>query len=159
LIEVFRLFDKHPHHVDLAVEIVESEDLAIEAAQRSIEALARAGIRTYLDDFGTGYSSIHHLAALSLEGVKLDRAFAMATDGTLMAQMLPHALEMMQRTKRLTVVEGVETEERLKALRATSLVDFVQGYFIARPLDIERFAQFLVQNDRTSQPAKYSAAG
>jgi EAL domain-containing protein (putative c-di-GMP-specific phosphodiesterase class I) len=40
-------------------------------------------------------------------------------------------------------VEGVETEERLRMLKATAQVEFVQGYLISRPLDIARFVQFL----------------
>src|SRR5690606_2547396 len=99
---------------------------------------------TYIDDFGTGYSNMQNLAALSVDGVKLDRAFAMAPDNSMMAQMLGHAIEMIHATGRVMVVEGVETAERLALLRQMQArVDFVQGYFISRPLDIEAFAAFL----------------
>lgn len=154
LIALFDIFTREPIGVEIAVEIIETDDLDVDMAQTSIAVLADAGIRTYLDDFGSGYSSIHRLAELSLEGVKLDRAFAMAPDGTLMAQMLPHALDMMQRGHRATVVEGVESRERLVALRDSGLVDFVQGYYIARPLEIERFMTFLRDSSRHTLPAQ-----
>jgi EAL domain-containing protein (putative c-di-GMP-specific phosphodiesterase class I) len=64
-----------------------------------------------------------------------------------MAQMLHHAIEMVEATGRSLVIEGVETAERLALLRAMKAqIDFVQGYFIARPLDIAGFAAFLAQN-------------
>lgn len=131
----------------LAVEIVETESFDPIAAQRAVDQLRQRGIATYLDDFGTGFSSIHSLGALKIDGVKLDRAFAMASDSSLLGQMLPNALHMVHQTGRITVVEGVETAERLAQLRASGNVDRVQGYVIARPMPIERFVAFLAEQD------------
>jgi EAL domain-containing protein (putative c-di-GMP-specific phosphodiesterase class I) len=90
---------------------------------------------------------MQNLAGLAVDGVKLDRAFAMAPDNSMMAQMLRHAVEMIEETGRVMVVEGVETAERLALLRGMQArIDFVQGYFIARPLDIAGFAAFLNEN-------------
>jgi len=76
--------------------------------------------------------------------VKLDRAFAMAPDNSMMALMLGHAIEMIRASGRAMVVEGVETAERLAQLRGQACpVDYVQGYFVSRPLPIARFAAFL----------------
>jgi sensor c-di-GMP phosphodiesterase-like protein len=131
----------------LAVEIVETESFDTFAAQRAVDQLRQHGIATYIDDFGTGFSSIHTLGALKIDGVKLDRAFAMASDSSLLGQMLPNALHMVHQTGRVTVVEGVETVERLAELRACGNVDRVQGYVIARPMPIERFVAFLAEQD------------
>ena len=141
----------------LAVEIVETESFDPVAAQRAVDQLRQRGIATYLDDFGTGFSSIHSLGALKIDGVKLDRAFAMASDSSLLGQMLPNALHMVHQTGRITVVEGVETAERLAELRALGNVDRVQGYFIARPMPIERFVAFLAEQDATSAEARLVA--
>lgn len=145
LLEVLAAFDDTAGRFELAVEIVESTALDLEAAQREVALLQRAGIGTYLDDFGTGHSNIHHLAALSLDGVKLDRSFAMAPDESLMGQMLGNAIHMIHVSGRPIVIEGVETEERLAMLRATGQVDYVQGYLISRPLDAERLSGFLAR--------------
>lgn len=135
-------FTAAPDRFDVVVEIVESDALEVGHAQRQIEALRRAGIKTYIDDFGAGYSNIHNLAALSVDGVKLDRAFAMAPQGSLMERMLDYAVDMISESGRVMVVEGIETEARLTQLRESAThVDFVQGYHIARPLDIHRFAE------------------
>lgn len=141
--QILAPFEGVPDRFAVVVEIVESDEVEIEVAQREIELLRRAGIKTHLDDFGTGYSNIQNLASLALEGVKLDRSFAMSTDGSLMSKMLVNVIEMIHATGHRITVEGVETEDRLRMLKASGQVDFVQGYLISRPLDIARFVGFL----------------
>lgn len=145
--EAFRAFEGERERFPLALEIVESDALAVDSAQREIEALARHGIQTYIDDFGDGYSSIHRVASLAIHGVKLDRSFAMAPSESLMARMLVHALDMVASSGREIVVEGVETQDRLDLLIQTKRVAYAQGYLISRPLPIERLAEFLANHD------------
>lgn len=128
----------------VALEIIESDALPLELVQTEIETLRREGYRVYLDDFGTGYSTIRHVAALEIDGIKLDKAFAMAPDGSVMAEMLHHAIGMVRSAGRKVVVEGVETAARLAQLREQAdRVDFLQGYHISRPLDIDAFVAFV----------------
>ncbi|RYE88789.1 MAG: EAL domain-containing protein [Hyphomicrobiales bacterium] len=137
------IFENSGSRFSIVVEIVESDEIQIEHTQREIEALRRYGVRTHLDDFGSGYSNIQHLATLAIDGVKLDRSFAMSSDGSLMSKMLANAIEMVHAAGHRITVEGVETEERLRMVKATGQVEFVQGFLISRPLDIDRFVQFL----------------
>jgi len=147
LCRLFAPFEAARHRFDLIMEIVESETVRFDAAHREIEALHAAGIKVYIDDFGSGYSNLANIAELAVDGVKLDRSFAMAPDGSVMEQMLGHAIEMIRTTGRTMVVEGVETAERLALLRAIAANgDRAQGYHIARPLDAEAFASFLIRN-------------
>jgi sensor c-di-GMP phosphodiesterase-like protein len=141
--EMLSVFDASPGRFELAVEVIESDELLVATARPEIEALQRHGIRVYLDDFGTGYSSIENIASLQFDGVKLDRAFAMAPENTLMGAMLENAVNLILAAGRRVIVEGVETESRLAMLKAAGTMDFVQGYLISRPLDIGRFARFL----------------
>jgi sensor c-di-GMP phosphodiesterase-like protein len=144
LLEMFSSFTAAHEPFDVAVEIIETDTICMEDAQREVQALSLAGVKTYIDDFGSGYSSIHRVAALSVEGVKLDRTFAMAPDDSMMARMIVHALEIVKTSGRTIVVEGVESLDRLELLRHTKQVDYVQGYLISKPLPIDAFAQFLV---------------
>ena len=98
---------------------------------------------TYIDDFGTGYSNIANLAVLSVDGVKLDRAFAMAPDDSLMAGLLSNIIDMIHDSGRRIVIEGVETAERMQMISASGMVDYAQGYFISRPLEIGQLTKFL----------------
>ncbi|RST81441.1 EAL domain-containing protein [Aquibium carbonis] len=143
----------------VALEVIESDALPLERVQREIEILRQAGYRIYLDDFGTGYSTIRHVAALDIDGVKLDKAFAMAPDGTVMAEMLQHAVCMVRSAGRKIVVEGVETATRLEQLRGQAdRVDYVQGYHVCRPLDIAGFAAFLEERRTESASEDRRAA-
>lgn len=148
LADLFAPLLAEPQRFAVVVEIVETEAFDAAAAQRAIDSLRRQGVAVYLDDFGVGFSSIHTLAGLSVDGVKLDRAFAQAADGSLLGQMLPNALALLQWPGRVVVVEGVETEERMRMLRATGHVDEVQGYLISRPLQPAALRDFLARSDR-----------
>lgn len=143
LLDIFAPFLGPGSRFDLIIEIVETGALELDRAQEQIERLREAGVRVYIDDFGAGYSSMHTLAGLSIDGVKLDRSFAMAPDGSVMARMLDHAIDMVQASGRRIVVEGVESAARLAALKAGGKVHFAQGYHISRPLECEAFAAFL----------------
>lgn len=141
---VFRVFDGSEDRFILVAELVESEEIDVRCMQARVDHLRAAGIRVLIDDFGTGYSNIKNLVDLSVDGVKLDRAFAMAPDGTVAARMLDLAIEMVQAAGRAIVVEGIETEERLEQLRQKSpAIEYVQGFFISRPLEISAFVAFL----------------
>jgi EAL domain-containing protein (putative c-di-GMP-specific phosphodiesterase class I) len=150
--ETLAVFDEAGDRFRIVVEIVESHEVQIGHAAREIEALRRFGIRTQLDDFGTGYSNIQNLASLPLDGVKLDRSFAMAEEGALMHRMMFSTIEMIHAAGHRLTVEGVESEERLRQLAATGHVQFAQGYHIARPLDIDRFVLVLNERAAASRP-------
>ena len=157
LLRIFSRFLEGERQFDLAVELVESQEIDFENAQRAIQELGRAGVKAYIDDFGTGYSSIERVATLAVHGVKLDRSFAMAPPDSIMGQMLVQVLEMIKTSGRLIVVEGVETEARLNLLRSVGIVDCVQGYVISRPLSIDQFIAFLGE-DTTAWRARDFAA-
>ena len=105
------------------------------AARNFVDSLRELGCRFALDDFGDGWSSLAQLKHLSFDYLKVGSHF---TKGMLVSALdfavvkavneIAHAM----RTK--TVVEAVESEEILAALRDPTLgIDYVQGYAIQRP--------------------------
>lgn len=144
----------------VAVELVEEQDVDLANAQQAIEVLSDAGVPTYIDDFGTGYSNLARVARLPVEGVKLDRSFAMSPPDSVMGRMLSQVIELIKASGHVIIVEGVETMTRLNLLRSTQSVDLVQGYAIAKPLEIEELRAFLAQGsaDATAPPAAASSA-
>ncbi|SNY92100.1 sensor c-di-GMP phosphodiesterase, contains CSS-motif sensor and EAL domain [Cohaesibacter sp. ES.047] len=132
-----------PRKLQPVVEIVETANLPLEETKEAVSLLRASGIETYIDDFGVGYSSIHYLSALGADGVKLDRSFAMAPEGSLNKTMLFSAIEMISKTGLKLVVEGVEDRDRLMELRATNKVDIIQGYLISPPMSPKRLRTFL----------------
>jgi len=141
----------------IAVELVESQNVEIEGAIRTILGLRRAGLKIYIDDFGVGYSSIERAATLPVDGVKLDRSFAMSNPDSIMGRMLLQVLEMMKVSDCDVVVEGVETSRWIELLKATGNVDYVQGYAISKPVDIDEFVAFLQTGDRLSPSRDFAA--
>lgn len=153
LVKMLSVFRKGSGHLKPVIEIIESDEIPLARACREIDRLRREGIAIYIDDFGAGFSNVQNLAALDVEGIKLDRAFAMAPDDSLMARMLVHAIEMVHAAGRKVIVEGVETAERLAGLRATRRVDYVQGFHLSRPLPIGEFVHFLACRERSGLKA------
>ena len=113
LLPIFSQFLQGPRKFDLAVELVENQDLDFEDAQWAIHELAQAGIKVYIDDFGIGYSSIERVATLAVHGVKLDRSFAMSPPDSVLGRMLVQVLEMINTAGSVVIIEGVETDARL----------------------------------------------
>ncbi len=127
----------------VVVEILERQQRSLDELRNAIEILRENGILTYVDDFGAGFSNIQFLGHLPLEGVKLDRCFGQAPEGSLMAGLQISASDLIDKTGYKVLVEGVETKERLESLRRGGIVDQAQGYFIARPLTFDGLVAFL----------------
>ena len=128
----------------LALDITEGGLIqASEENARTLEDLKKRGIRLNLDDFGTGYSSISYLKRFPVDGVKIDKSFVAglgedATDGALVRMMI----EMCHTLGLAVVAEGIETPEQAASLRGMGC-ELGQGYYFARPLASEEFAERL----------------
>jgi sensor c-di-GMP phosphodiesterase-like protein len=157
LIPIFSKFALLRSRFVVAVELVEDQHVKLDEAQKAMLELQRAGLKIYIDDFGKGYSSIERAASLAVDGVKLDRSFAMSRPDSLLGRMFVQVLAMLKLTGRVVVVEGVETHERLQLLRSTGNVDFVQGFIISRPLAIRDFVSFLDKADTLREELGFAA--
>lgn len=129
-----------PHRVML--EITESALMTEpEDALRVLRRLKNLGVRLAIDDFGTGFSSLSYLRKFPLDALKIDKSFVddlttSPEDALIVASVvnLAHALGLE------VIAEGVESENQLAALRATSC-DLFQGFLYAPALDTAALAQ------------------
>ncbi len=126
----------------LELEITEGvliENLSRAAAVlRNLKAL---GIRIALDDFGTGYSSLSYLQSFPLDLIKIDRQFVSSLDHRDDSVAIVRAVIGLAHGLNLPVVaEGVETAGQRDIL-VTEGCDELQGFFIGRPLPIDRYAE------------------
>jgi EAL domain-containing protein (putative c-di-GMP-specific phosphodiesterase class I) len=133
----------------LMLEITESSLSSDEDRMTSaINALMDLDIQILIDDFGTGYSSLSRLNSLPLDCVKIDKSFLNALDDgdrslcNIIINMA-HSLHMQ------VIAEGVETPRQLELLTDMGC-DFVQGYYLARPLDIPQLNAYM---DTFAEPA------
>jgi len=142
------LGDLHIDPTMLKIEITES--VLIEDFDRAIEVLRQIrqlGIQLSIDDFGTGYSSLAYLSKLPCEEIKIDRSFIQNIlthrDDESLVQSI---IAMAKALNRNIVAEGVETAEQLEKLTQFGC-DFIQGYYISRPLPLDEFTQFVTARD------------
>ena len=128
----------------LQVEITESTMMGKDDhVGEQLVALSQLGIKTHVDDFGTGYSSLAMLQEFSLDFLKIDRGFTKTLGRSPESEVLFKAVVTMGHALGMEVVaEGVETQTQLDLCISTGC-DEVQGFFLARPVDVDTAAGFL----------------
>jgi EAL domain-containing protein (putative c-di-GMP-specific phosphodiesterase class I) len=113
--------------------VMNDPDTAI-ACLTDLKAL---GVGLAVDDFGTGYSSLSYLQRLPVDELKIDRAFIAHAEPTVEDLAVIRAVVELARALRLrTVIEGIETESQLVAMRRLGC-DLGQGFHLRRPADPE----------------------
>jgi len=96
-----------------------------------------------IDDFGTGHSSLTQLRDIPFDELKVDRSFVHgAHDDAQLRAIVEASLGMAQQLGMRTVAEGVEDQLDWDFMR-NSGCDFVQGYFIAKPMPAEDLAAWI----------------
>lgn len=124
----------------LLLEITETAVMAdLDRARRTLSRLREHGVLISLDDFGTSYSSLGALATLPVDGIKIDRVFVDGLAGAKGPDVVAAIVGLARTLDKVTVIEGVETEEQFATLAAIG-VDRIQGYLIGRPGPVENFA-------------------
>jgi len=109
-------------------------------------ALSDLGIKLSLDDFGTGYSSLNHLKQLPIDALKIDRSFIKDLPDDEHDLTIATTIIAMARNMNLKVVaEGVETAEQFSFLNDCGC-DYLQGYYISKPLPAEALQSVLQEN-------------
>ena len=139
------IIQKHGVRTDSIIfEITESLLMAKnESLIDKISNLREQGIAFSIDDFGTGYSAINYLRHYAVDYLKIDRSFI--TDVTTDEQdrtLVEVIIKMGQALGIQVVSEGVETQEQMDLLSEYGC-DYVQGYFLGKPMPFENFVEFL----------------
>lgn len=104
-------------------------------AMKSLDALAKMGVRIHLDDFGKGFSAHGLLPLFEFEAVKIDMRFADRLAPPATSAAIVKSLASLGTQLGLTVVlEGIETEQERDFARAIG-ADRLQGFFYNYPLE------------------------
>lgn len=133
-----------------------SEDLFFgdaEAADRTLGALFKMGVRLTLDEFGSGYSSLAYLRRAPFDTIKIDQKLIAEVErvearelGLIKAIVaLAGALEMD------TIASGIDTPELMQSIGECGVV-FVQGAIYAEPVDQETVETELIGGSWTLAP-------
>jgi PAS domain S-box-containing protein len=119
---------------NLVFEITETALMGdIDKGRAFTEGIVQLGSSIALDDFGTGSGTLTHVKNLNVRYLKIDIEFVRGLTSSLENQHVVKAIvNLAQGFRCETVAEGVEDAEVLELLREYG-VDFVQGFYLARP--------------------------
>ena len=130
------------------IEVTETE--AMNSEVDCLESLIRLRLHHFelsIDDFGTGNSSLSQLRRIPFTELKIDREFVNgAANNTEAIAMLESSINLAKKLGMDVVAEGAETREDWDLVERLGC-DFVQGYYCAKPMDIENFYRFLLDWD------------
>lgn len=135
----------------VTLEITETTLIAnFDRAARALTTLKALGARIALDDFGNGYSALRYVRALPLDEIKIDKSLTEDVVGDARARkLLQSILALCVNLDIDVVVEGVETERQVEALRGIGCLR-MQGYYFTKPLAAPDAAALIA---RESAPA------
>ncbi len=128
----------------LEIEVTESAmSIDIDILTSKVKEIRRLGFSLSIDDFGAGESSLNRLSAITVDTIKLDKAFldyniAEAKGAIVVDNMIRMAKELEMKV----VSEGVETLEQAMWLRSLNC-DCAQGYFFEKPMAQDEFLKLL----------------
>jgi sensor c-di-GMP phosphodiesterase-like protein len=124
----------------IVIEITEGSTVKNHVAMETIRLLRQRGHFVHIDDFGTGYSSLSYLQDLSVDAIKIDKAFTQAIGtGSVTVAILPQILAMAESLNLGVIVEGVETGEQADYFAAGPKPVLVQGWLFGRPVPAAEF--------------------
>ncbi|MHB1930904.1 MAG: putative bifunctional diguanylate cyclase/phosphodiesterase, partial [Acidimicrobiales bacterium] len=115
--------------------------------------LADLGTTISVDDFGTGYSSLAQLRRLPAGELKIDRSFvAGMLDAPRDTAIVASTIDLARNLGLRAVAEGVEDRATWSALAALGC-DCAQGYYVGRPMPVERLERWLGVGSRPAGAA------
>lgn len=126
----------HRHDFDpsrLVLEITESSILrAGPSALAELERLRQQGVRVAIDDFGTAYATLRNLTILPVDVLKVDASFTAGLPNQRTHTAIVHGIASMAFELDIPcIVEGVETEAQLSAIRGMAV--HAQGWYWGMP--------------------------
>lgn len=136
----------------LGIEITESFTARLQVAKDTINRLRARGHHVAIDDFGTGYSSLAYLYDLSVDAIKIDKAFTRAIGtNAVTVSILPQILSMAEQLGLRVTVEGIETVQQARYFADAPVPVHAQGWLYGRPVPCSAFLTVL-EADRTAPP-------
>jgi predicted signal transduction protein with EAL and GGDEF domain len=128
----------------LVLEITETVVMSeMEVIDEVLAGLRTAGVQLAVDDFGTGFSSLTFLTRVTVDELKVDRAFvAKMVDSPEAAAIVRTTVELARTLGLRVVAEGVETADQRAALAALGCTA-AQGYHFFRPMPEDKVVTVL----------------
>ncbi len=153
LVDHVKTIINHKGVAPQAVTIEVTESTIMEPSVDIIPVLTQLrelGVKLSIDDFGSGNSSLSRLYELPVDQIKIDRAYIGAIETYQEYSAIVNAIVTVAHSFGMTAVaEGIDTPGKLAHLQALEC-DFAQGYYFARPLDVETAEHLLATADEAA---------
>ncbi|MCH9694090.1 MAG: EAL domain-containing protein [Gammaproteobacteria bacterium] len=130
---------------NICFEITETAAISnIDEALVFMAKMRKLGCRFSLDDFGAGLSSFGYLKVLPVDYLKIDGSFVREITTDKVSLSMVEAICQIAHTMKLsTVAEFVGDEETVDLLTHIG-VDYVQGYYIGKPVPVQEIIEQLL---------------
>ena len=140
---------------DICLEITERDMmLDEEKSLQQLQLLREHGFSISMDDYGIGYSALSKLARMPVDEIKIDKCFILNLAETHDDQIIVRSTLNMARELGLRVTaEGVENQASETWLQAAGC-NYIQGYFLCRPMAFESIAGWLADFRQHSDTAE-----
>ena len=130
-VDVLQRYKISPHRI--VIEILEGQIQDEELLADAVMFFKELGCLVALDDFGAGHSNFNRIWRIQPHIVKLDRSIiTQAAANRTVRRVIPNLVNLIHEAGSLALMEGVETEDEA-LIAMDSDVDFLQGYYFARP--------------------------
>jgi EAL domain-containing protein (putative c-di-GMP-specific phosphodiesterase class I)/GGDEF domain-containing protein len=129
---------------NLELEITEGIIMHNEAETLAVlHELKSLGLQLSIDDFGTGYSSLSYLKRFPVDKLKIDQSFIMDCHNNDEDKVLVKTIVALGKSLGLSLIaEGVEEQAHVDFLTDIDC-DEIQGYWYSRPLEADKFVEFI----------------
>ncbi len=147
-----KVLDKHSVAAKyLQIEITEGQIMQEpDQVIHVLEQLNAMGLSLTIDDFGTGQASLTYLRRLPVSKLKIDQSFIKDMLSNAEDRAIVEATIRLAHTLDIEVVaEGVESVAVCDLLESMGC-DYVQGYYISRPLDHDQIMQWCSSREARS---------
>jgi diguanylate cyclase (GGDEF)-like protein len=135
----------------LQLEITESALMRCsEETLSRLRSIGALGVKLAIDDFGMGHSSFSYLKRFPVDSLKIDRAFASEIERPTDRAIFDSLITIGKALGMTVTAEGVETSRQLQILSRTRC-DYVQGYFLGRPMPLGAF-EFYLRKRKSAAP-------
>lgn len=152
IIELTEKYDLPPELLNLELTESAYTDNPV-AMSETMAKLQSKGFTIMMDDFGSGYSSLNILKDISVDVLKIDMRFLSKTKIPGRGENIIASVVRMAKWLHIPVIaEGVETKEQVEFLRSIGC-EYVQGFYFAKPMPVDAYADLVEKNGRLSQSA------
>jgi len=144
-ISIMEKYKINPKYINL--EITETAQSTRFILLKNMEILKQYGVSFSLDDFGTGNSNLNYVIEMPVKIVKFDKTMVNSYfENRIASFVMNSTIDMIKGLGHKIVFEGVETEEQITELSSMK-VDYIQGYYYSKPIDMESFVKFIESNN------------